>query len=141
MRHTVTAAAAVLLFALGATACGSDHSSDAGSKPSASGTPSPSTSAEREGQYIYDAQDIPFTTRRPSNDELLAYPPKWCKALDEGHSVEWMFSTGGGDLYPIGPDWGTVEKNADRLLIVGVKVYCPQHLDAVTGELRQSGKY
>ena len=141
MRHTVTAAATVLLFTLGATACGTNDGSKADHKPTPSGTPSPTTSAQREGQYVAATQDIAFTTRRPSNDELLAYPPKWCKALADGHSVAWMFSSGGGDLYPIGLDWGTVEKNADRLLIAGVKAYCPQHLGAVTSELRDSGKY
>jgi len=142
MRHTATAVlAAGLLLAL-TTGCGSSSGHDnAGSKPSTAGTPSPSTSAEREGQYIYDSQDIAFTTRRPSNDELLAYPPKWCAGLDDGHSVKWLFSSGGGGLYPIGQDWGTVEKNAYRLLLVGVKAYCPQHTDAVTAELRETGDY
>lgn len=137
MRHTVAATAALLLTL---TACGGNGGDDDG-KPAASGTPSPSTSAEREGQYIVDAQDIPFTSRRPSNDELLAYPPKWCAALDDGHSVAWMFSGGGGNLYPIGQDWGTVAKDAYRLLIVGVKAYCPEHQAAVVKELRETGKY
>lgn len=140
LRHTVTAVTAALL--LTATACGS--SGDSGSKDDhgkPAGTPSPSTSAEREGQYIVDAQDVPFTSRRPSNEELLAYPGEWCKALDAGHSVKWMFSGGGGDLYPIGQDWGTKEANAYRLLLVGVKAYCPQHTAAVMKELRETGKY
>ncbi|MCI3279130.1 hypothetical protein [Streptomyces cylindrosporus] len=142
MRHTVTrAAVAVLLSTLTATACGSSNSGTGGSKPATTGTPSPTTRAEREGQYILASQDIPFTSRRPSNDELLAYPPKWCAALDDGHSVEWMFSGGGGDLYPIGLDWGTKEANADRLLIAGVKAYCPKYMDAVTAELRETGAY
>lgn len=141
MRHTVTAAATVLLLALAATACGTNDDSKADHKPTPSGTPSPTTSAERAGQYILASQDIAFTTRRPSNDELLSFPPKWCKALDEEHSVAWTFSGGGAGLYPSGPDWGTVEKDADRLLIAGVKAYCPQRLDAVTKELRETGKY
>lgn len=143
LRHTVTAAAvAALLLAL--TACGnSDSSGQGGSGKSATtaGTPSPSTSAEREGQYILASQDIAFATRRPSNEELLAFPPQWCAGLDDGHSVAWLFSGGGGDAYPLGEGWGTVKKNAYRLLVVGVRVYCPEHTDAVTKELRESGEY
>ena len=136
MRHTTTSAVALLL-ALAATGCG--DSGEADSKPSA-GTPSPSASIDRDGQYIAAAQDIPFTGRQPSDEELLAYPAEWCAGLDQGHSVEWLFSSDGG-LYPIGQDWGTVKTDAYQLLLAGVKVYCPQHVDAVTAELRASGEY
>jgi hypothetical protein len=78
---------------------------------------------------------------RPAIDELLALPPKWCAALADGHSVEWTFSGSGGDLYPNGADWGMVQKDAYRLLIAGVRVYCPNRLDTVTKELREAGEY
>ncbi|WP_030683568.1 hypothetical protein [Streptomyces cellulosae] len=140
MRHTVIAAlTAALLIAL--AACGSNSGHDDSKSAFTAGTPSPSTSAEREGQYIYDSEDIAFTQRRPANEELLAFPPKWCAALDQGHSVKWLFSFGGGSLYPAGADWGAVKDNAYRLLLVGVRVYCPEHTDAVMQELRASGEY
>jgi hypothetical protein len=141
-RHTATAAfAAILLAAL--TACGSSRETTGKTATAPTSTPAPSTSAEREGQFIFDSQGINFTTRRPSNEELLIYPPKWCAALDQGHSVEWMFTMfgGGGGLYPIGDDWGTKKADADALLVAGVKTYCPENLDAVTSELRASGEY
>jgi hypothetical protein len=138
MRHTTTAAAAtVLLLALTMAGCGSNDSGDG----KADSKPSPHASAQREDQYLADAKDIPFTSRRPTNAELLTYPPQWCQALDGGHSVKWMFSGGGGNLYPLGTGWGTVERDADRLLLAGVKAYCPDHAAAVTSELRAAGKY
>lgn len=138
MRHTtVTASAAVLLLALAAAGCGgSDGNADG--KPAAS---NPSPSVDRDGQYIHATQDIDFTIRRPTNDELLTYPPKWCAGLDDGHSVTWLFSGGGGGLYPAGMDWGMVKRDAYQLLVAGVHVYCPEHEDAVTAELRATGEY
>lgn len=145
MRHTtITAVTAALLLALTGCGSGGNDSGSADGKPAstdAAGTPAPSTSAEREGQYILASQDIPFTSRRPTNEELLVYPPEWCAGLDDGHSVEWLFSSGGGDLYPLGTGWGTVKKNAYRLLVAGARVYCPEHVDTVTEELRASGAY
>lgn len=142
MRNTVTMAAAVLLLTLTTAACGGgDDAKDGDGKATVSTIPSPSSSEALAAQYLAESQRIPFTSHRPAIDELLAYPPKWCAALDDGHSVEWMFSSGGGSLYPIGDDWGTVEADANKLLLVGVKVYCPKHLAAVTEELKAAGKY
>lgn len=132
-RIAITALTAALL--MGLTACGDNEPS-----PTAS-TPGPSTSAEREGRYIFASEDLDFTSRRPSNEELLAYPPQWCAALAAGHSVEWLFDPAGGDLYPWGEDWGTKEADADELLVLGIKIYCPQHLNTVTKELREGGDY
>ncbi|MEU5043190.1 hypothetical protein [Streptomyces griseorubiginosus] len=142
MRHTVTTAATVLLLALATAGCGGgDDDAKTNDKPPTSAAPSPSSSEALAAQYLAESQQIPFTSHRPTVDELLDYPPKWCAALADGHSVEWMFSSGGGSLYPIGNDWGTVEADANKLLLVGVKVYCPKHLAAVTAELKAAGKY
>jgi len=134
-RHTTAALLAAVLLT-GATGCGSDSGDG---KPAA--TPKPSPSVDRAGQYITASQNLEFTTMRPSNDELLTYPPKWCKALEQGHSVKWMFSIDEGGLYPIGMEWGMKKKDANQLLLAGVKAYCPKHTGAVTKELRAAGEY
>ncbi|NUS25065.1 MAG: hypothetical protein HOV92_12695 [Streptomyces sp.] len=133
MRYTITAVTAALLLAL--TACGT--SSDGNGKPAAKPTPS----ADPAGQFIAATQDLAFTTMRPSNDELLAFPPKWCAGLADGHSVQWLFSGGGGGLYPSGMQWGMVKREANQLLVAGVKAYCPKHLNTVQAELRAAGEY
>lgn len=145
MRHTVTKTATVLLCTLTGLATagcgGGDDGAKTNDKPPASASPSPSSSEALAAQYLAESQQIPFTSHRPAIDELLALPPKWCGALKDGHSVEWMFSGSGGDLYPNGSDWGMVKKNAYELLIAGVRVYCPDRLDTVTTELRETGEY
>ena len=141
MRLTRPAVTAVLLLAL--TACGS--SGGDGGSPGGSGkktaTPTADTGADRDAKYLNATQDIAFTSHRPDDAELLAFPPKWCAGLEAGPSVAWLFSGAGGNFYPNGMDWGTVKKNANTLLVAGVKAYCPDHLDAVTEELRASGAY
>ena len=77
----------------------------------------------------------------PAYQELEQFPPRWCKALDEGHSVEWMFDLFQGGLYPIGETWGTAEPDAHRVLLMGVEAYCPENLEAVRADLRASGEY
>ena len=146
MRHTVTKAAVTVLLCtltgLGLAGCGDGGDDASGDgKATASASPSPSSSEALAAQYLAESQPIPFTSHRPAIDELLALPPKWCAALKDGHSVEWMFSGTGGDLYPNGSDWGMVKEDAYQLLIVGVRVYCPDQLDTVTKELRESGEY
>lgn len=133
MRHTITAAAAVLLCALTTTACGTTGSST-------DAKPSPSKTVSKQARFLAAAHRITFNGQ-PTDAELTAYPPNWCAGLADGHSVTWLFSSGGGGLYPIGQDWGTVKKDAYTLLIAGVKAYCPTHLDTVTSELRESGEY
>jgi hypothetical protein len=132
MRHTTATLLATLLLAGAATGCGS--SSD---KPAAK----PSPTVDKAGQYLKTAHGIKYNGH-PSDEELLALPSKWCKALDAGHSVKWMFdSTGGGGLYPWGADWGTAQVDADGLLVAGVRLYCPANSAAVREELRTSGEY
>lgn len=138
MRHTTTAVTAALLLAL-TTACGSSNSDgDGDGEPS--GKPSP-THASPRATYLKAAHNIAFTGSGPSDTELADYPPKWCQGLGDGHSAAWLFSSGGGGLYPLGQGWGTVKRNATQLLVAGVKAYCPQHLGTVTAELRASGEY
>ncbi|GGV91260.1 hypothetical protein GCM10010228_81310 [Streptomyces massasporeus] len=79
---------------------------------------------------------------RPSNDELLAFPPRCCKELDVGHSVASMFDMQGGpDLYPCAEGREMKKNGANELLAAGVKTYCPKHLDTMTEELRASGEF
>jgi hypothetical protein len=144
MRHTVTKAAVTVLLCtltgLGLAGCGSSDDAGGDGKATVSTSPSPSSSEALSAQYLAESQPIPFTSHRPAIDELLALPPKWCAALKDGHSVQWMYS-GSGDLYPNGADWGMVKEDAYQLLIVGVRVYCPDQLNTVTTELRESGEY
>ncbi|MEU1445490.1 DUF732 domain-containing protein [Streptomyces mirabilis] len=133
MRHTTTAV--LLAAALALAGCSNSGSS----KPAVKPKPSPTVS--KADQFLKVAHGITFNGS-PSDDELLALPSKWCDALDGGHSVKWMFdSTGGGGLYPWGADWGTAQKDADELLVSGVKAYCPARLSVVQDELRASGEY
>jgi hypothetical protein len=134
MRTTATAAlGAALLLSL--TACGNNHSDSNADKPH------PTPTVSKADRYLKTAHTLTFTGSGPTDSELLDYPPKWCDGLDAGHSVSWLFSGGGGGLYPIGMDWGTKKREANQLLVAGVRVYCPQHTDAVTAELRASGDY
>lgn len=141
---TATTAATVLLCtlaALGLTGCGGDDGAGGDGKASASASPSPSSSEALAAQYLAESQQIPFTSHRPAIDELLDLPPRWCAALKDGHSVEWTFSGAGGNLYPNGPDWGMLQKDAYRLLVSAARTYCPDRLDTVTKELRDTGEY
>ncbi len=121
----------VLLAAAGLAlaGCGSSH---ADAKPKAS------PAVSKADQYLEAAHAITFNGS-PSDAALLAFPAKWCAALDAGHSVEWIL--GDGNLYPIGDDWGTVKQDADSLVVAATKAYCPANLSAVTSELRASGEY
>ena len=130
--RTTIAASALLVAAL--TSCSSSESDKVKSKPS------PSATVSKETRYLTAARDINFNGT-PRTDELEAYPPQWCEALQSGHSVQWMFDMGGGDLYPIGMDWGTAKADANELLVVGVRAYCPEHLKTVQEELRSTGEY
>lgn len=130
MRRTLLLAACLL--ALTGCSSGSDE---------ADAKPSKSPAVSRELSYLAAARDITYNGT-PSTQELLAYPPKWCEGLEAGHSVEWLFDmTGGGSLYPIGMEWGTAKADANELLVVGVKNYCPGQAAAVQEELRASGEY
>jgi hypothetical protein len=133
MRHTIT----VLLLVAALALAGCSNSSSGSDKPA---KPKASPTVSKESSFLKVAHGITFNGT-PSDDELLALPSKWCDALDAGHSVKWMFDTGGGNLYPVGDDWGTVSQDANTLLATGVKAYCPANLSAVKDELRASGEY
>ena len=132
MRRTTTAA--VLLAAgLALTGCGSNHTdTKQAAKPKHTETVSKAT------LYLVDAHEIQFNGR-PSDSDLLAFPPQWCKALDAGHTVAWML--GDGNLYPVGDNWGTAMPDAYTLVVSGTKEFCPRNLPAVKEELRASGNY
>jgi hypothetical protein len=138
MRHTTTVLLAALLLA-GTAGCGS--SSDDGkseAKPSASATPSVDPLVKFT-KAVDDAHLESYATGIPAYQDLEVFPPKWCAALDEGHSVEWML--GDGDLYPIGQDWGTEKSDAYQLVLLGVRAYCPKRAGVVTDELKALGEY
>ena len=132
MRTTAAALLAVVCLAL--AGCGTSSSKT-------SAKPSPSKTVSKADRYLAAAHQVAFNGS-PSDEELLAYPPQWCQALDSGHSVKWLFDvTGGGGLYPIGQEWGTAQADANTLLVAGVKAYCPTNLAAVQQELRDTGEY
>ncbi|MDG9717416.1 hypothetical protein [Streptomyces sp. DH24] len=135
MRTRTTITAGALLLAT-LTACSSSDGGKAAAKPS----PSTTVTVSKETRYLTAARNITFNGT-PRTDELEAYPPQWCEALEAGHSVQWMFDMSGGDLYPIGMDWGTAKPDANELLVVGVRAYCPEHLATVQDELRANGEY
>lgn len=133
MRIRTAAAAAVLLLAA-LTACGGSD------EPAAK--PKPTRTASPEDKFVaaLAEADIPsWKDNAPSYNELHAYPPKWCAALDEGHSVEYLFGESG--LYPVGQEWGTKKTDAYKVLVLGVTAFCPEHRKQVTEELRESGDY
>lgn len=137
MRHTTTVLLAALLLA-GATGCGGSDDGKPAAKPSASATPS-ADPLVKFTKAVDDAHLESYATGIPAFQDLEVFPPQWCKALDAGHSVEWMLGDGG--LYPIGQDWGTKKPDAYQLVVLGVRAYCPKHEAAVTGELKTLGAY
>ncbi|MEV6833502.1 hypothetical protein AB0N17_03055 [Streptomyces sp. NPDC051133] len=132
MRRTVVA-----LLAAGLALAGCSSSTH-GSRPDAK--PSPSKTVSKAEQYLKVAHEISFNGS-PSDIDLLLFPPEWCKALDAGHSVEWMLSIAGGGLYPAGDDWGTAKADAYTLIVSGTKQFCPRNLADVKEQLRASGGY
>jgi hypothetical protein len=134
MRHTTTALFAALLLAGAAVGCGSSSDDKPAAKPKASST------AGNDARYLKAARQITFNGT-PTDGDLLIYPDLWCKGLDQGHSVKWLFGMSDGGLYPVGEDWGTAKADADTLLVTGVKVYCPSNSKGVLDELRASGEY
>jgi hypothetical protein len=137
MRHTTTAVLLATSLALVGCSNSSSHDSKPAAKPKASPT------VDKAGQFITAVQDanIEFSTMHPSNDELLSFPPKWCAGLANGHSVKYLFSDDGAGLYPWGDEWGMEQGDADKMLVVAVKTYCPKYEAQVTKELRDSGEY
>jgi hypothetical protein len=135
-RTTTLLLTAALLLAGG---CGSSGDKPA-TRPSTSASPSASpTPLTAFMKSIADAELESYADGIPPFQELEVFPPQWCKALDEGHSVEWMLGDGG--LYPVGQEWGTEKADAYQLVVLGVRAYCPKREAAVKDELRTSGEY
>lgn len=138
-RRTAPVAAVTLLLAvLTLTGC-ADGTGSTEAKPK----PKPSPISKEDAfKTNYDAAFLDSwsdAAKRPTDEEVQAYPPQWCAGLTEGHSVDWLFNDGG--LYPIGQTWGTTEADAHKLLIMAVDIYCPDMKEQVTEELRAAGAY
>lgn len=134
MRRT----AAAVLLAVGLVLTGCSSSGGGGGKP----TPAVTSSVDPLVTFtraVDGAQLESYATGIPVADELGVFPPRWCKALAEGHSVAWMLGDGG--LYPVGRDWGTEKSDAYELVLLGVRAYCPKDEAVVKGELRELGVY
>lgn len=135
MRRTVLLAVAVCLALAGCSDSGGDR---AASTPSPSATPSVAPVIPFM-KSVEKARLASYETGIPAFQELELFPPEWCTALGEGHSVEWLL--GEGDLYPIGQEWGTEKSDAYQLVVLGVRAYCPEREAGVTAELRAAGEY
>ncbi len=134
MRRTVLLLATCLTLA-GCSGSGGD---------TAASTPSPSASPSVAPvipfmKSVEKARLASYETGIPPFQELEVFPPEWCTALGEGHSVEWLLGAGG--LYPVGQEWGTEKSDAYELVVLGVKAYCPKNTAVVLEELRASGEY
>ena len=137
MRTRTTATALLLIAAL--AGCSSSSGGDEG-KPAAAETPT----ASPEEQFltvVHDAQFASWADSGPTDAELAAYPPKWCAEFEKGHSVDHVLNADAGALYPIGAEWGTKKEDAQELLVLGVKFFCPELRQQVTEDLRDSGAY
>jgi hypothetical protein len=126
----------VLLAAVALTLTGCSSQDD---KPTPAATAPTITPADRFITSIADAQLASYTGGIPAAAELTVFPPKWCDALEAGHSVEWMLD--GTELYPVGETWGTEKTDAYQLVLLGVRAYCPKWEKTVRQELRESGEY
>ncbi|GGW29383.1 hypothetical protein GCM10010381_12460 [Streptomyces xantholiticus] len=135
MRRTAIAVTTALLAAT-LTACGSDSSSEA------TASPSPSASVEAEATFLDSVTAAGFSSwsdSQPTDEELVAYPPQWCSEFDADHSVKYVLDD--PSLYPIGHNWGTALPDAQQLVVLAVKAYCPEHQAMVVEELKESGAY
>lgn len=134
MRHTTLAAVAVTVLVL--AGCSSTTSST----PKA--VPSSSPAVSKEDQFlaaIHGASIASWAINGPTDAEILAYPDKWCAALDDGHSVSYILS--GAGMYPAGMSWGTKKADAEHVLVMAVTAYCPSHRAALVQELQASGDW
>jgi hypothetical protein len=137
MRHTAAAALAAVCLAL--AGCSSDGDAKAETKPSAA---KPKDPADEFMASVTDAHLDSWAEgfiRVPPRDELTAFPPQWCEKLDAEHSVPWILDQ--MELYPVGENWGTVKTDAYQLVLLGTKAYCPEHVERVRLDLRNSGEY
>ncbi|MFI2620491.1 hypothetical protein, partial [Streptomyces sp. NPDC018587] len=103
-------------------------------------TPTPTADpGEKFMAAVRDANLNSYASEEPPAGELKAYPPRWCEALEAGHSVQWIL--GGDDLYPIGETWGTEKTDAYQLILLGAESHCPKQAEEVREELRETGEY
>jgi hypothetical protein len=133
MRRIAVALATVIL----AAGC----SSAATSPPKAPASSSPTV--DKQAQFltaVHSASISSWVTSAPTDPELLAYPAKWCAALDDGHSVAYILNLGSG-TYPAGMSWGTRKIDAEHVLVLAVTAYCPAHRTAVVQELQADGSW
>ncbi|WP_137991244.1 DUF732 domain-containing protein [Streptomyces vilmorinianum] len=133
MRTRTATAALTAVYLLALTGCGSSD------EPTAD---KPATSTSPEDEFLANAKAADFEswkTAAPPDAELAAYPSQWCAELKAGHSVAYILEDAA--LYPIGEKWGTAKPDAQELVVLGVKAYCPEFGDQVTEELRLSGQY
>jgi len=105
-------------------------------RPSLSAPASPTPDPDQE--FLSAVHDADFESWKvegqgaPTDDELLAFPPKWCEAAALGHSVGWMLQgSRSGDFYPVGLNWGTQIDDARELVVMAVSAYCPDYRDQV----------
>ncbi|MFJ1581570.1 DUF732 domain-containing protein [Streptomyces sp. NPDC088182] len=132
--RTTTLAAALLLSTL--TACGSE--------PEVADKAKPTPTVSKEDQFLAavdNAGITSWTTNGPTDAELLDYPQRWCDSFAEGHSADYVLTADQGLLYPLGEGWGTQRDEANKLLVLGAKAYCPDLADQVTADLRATGTY
>lgn len=130
--------AATLLLLAGLAGCGSDGGG--GAKPAAKPTPT----VNPDQQFLTAVRARAFESwndKGPTDEELAPYPTQWCAELQAGHSVDYVLSLQGANLYPIGMGWGTAKPDAQELVVLGVESHCPALRAQVTQELRDSGGY
>lgn len=139
MKIPYRAIAAALVTVAALTACGTDGKTAAA--PSASPTISPALKfLSSVGSSDIDKSN--WQNGEPTDQQLTDLPPKWCRAAEQGHTVEWMLAGDGSDqLYPIGAEWGTLINDAYTMVLLGVTAYCPEYRSEVIQELRDNGQY
>lgn len=133
--RTITVATAVILLAL--TGC---SSSDSATTPEAKATPTVS----KDDQFLAAVDQASITswaTTGPTDAELLDFPQRWCDSFTEGHSADQVLTADQGALYPLGSGWGTKRDEANKLLVLATKTYCPDLTAQVTADLRATGAY
>ncbi|MFD5294771.1 hypothetical protein ACFWJU_06145 [Streptomyces mutabilis] len=133
-----TAIAAVLAATacLTLASCSDNADTNAASKPSSTPTVDPGNAFVTS---VIDAHLDSYADGVPAAAELKAFPPKWCDALEAGHTVQWMLDN--VDTYPSGETWGTGKTDAYQLVLLGTQAYCPKWTDQVRDDLRESGEY
>jgi hypothetical protein len=128
-----------LVAAVALTGCGgSADKPDAKAKPKISPRTAFLKEVHAHKDDFWPADENPA----PTDAQIAAYPPRWCSAAAEGHSVDWMFDMDNMDhYYPVGDDWGTVIDNARTLVVLGVTAYCPKYRDQIVKDLQSKGEY